>query len=108
MAKFSMPLHAEIVEHCTVLSAELSDDEKIQLREKMKASKKRLIPPNKDSEVWMARLANGSNAWRFPDGESSTDFLRRTKTPKRRAQCSKNGRNTDLVRVIKAKMPLRR
>ncbi len=60
---------AEIVEHCTVLSAELSEDEKIQLREKIKASKKRLIPAKKESKVWMARLANGTgDAWRFPDG----------------------------------------
>lgn len=45
---------AEIVEHCIVFSAELSEDEKIQLREKIKASKKRLMPTKKDSEVWMA------------------------------------------------------
>ncbi|HGJ5881282.1 MAG TPA: recombinase RecT, partial [Arsenophonus nasoniae] len=67
---------AEIVEHCTLLSAELSESEKIQLREKIKASKKRLMPPNKDSEVWMARLANGTgDAWRFPDGEIVHGFF---------------------------------
>ncbi|MFS1584091.1 MAG: hypothetical protein ACL7AY_15925 [Candidatus Arsenophonus phytopathogenicus] len=61
---------AEIVEHCTVLSAELSEDEKTQLREKIKATKNRLIPDKKDSEVWMAKLANGTgDAWRFPAGE---------------------------------------
>ncbi|HGJ5883907.1 recombinase RecT [Arsenophonus sp.] len=67
---------AEIVEYCTVLSAELSEDEKIQLREKIKVSKKRLIPAKKDSEVWMARLANGTgDAWRFPDGEIVHGFF---------------------------------
>ncbi|WGM03802.1 recombinase RecT [Arsenophonus nasoniae] len=67
---------AEIVEYCTVLSAELSEDEKIQLREKIKATKKRLMPAKKDSEVWMARLANGTgDAWRFPDGEIVHGFF---------------------------------
>ncbi|WGO82195.1 recombinase RecT [Arsenophonus apicola] len=44
---------AEIVEHCTLLSAELSEDQKIQLREKIKATKKRLMPANKDRDIWM-------------------------------------------------------
>ncbi|HGJ5884417.1 hypothetical protein [Arsenophonus sp.] len=74
---------AEIVEHCTLLSAELSEDEKIQLREKIKASKKRLIPPNKDSDVWMARLVNGTgDAWRFPDGEIVHGFFEAEKKAK--------------------------
>lgn len=67
---------AEIVEHCTLLSAELSEDQKIQLREKIKATKKRLMPANKDRDVWMARLANGTGeAWRFPDGEIVHGFF---------------------------------
>ncbi|WP_180558458.1 recombinase RecT [Arsenophonus endosymbiont of Apis mellifera] len=67
---------AEIIEHCKVLSAELSEDEKIQLREKIKTSKKRLIPAKKDTDVWMARLANGTgDAWRFPDGEIVHGFF---------------------------------
>ncbi|WGM08472.1 recombinase RecT (plasmid) [Arsenophonus nasoniae] len=66
---------AEIVEHCTLLSAELSEDEKIQLREKIKTSKKRLIP-EKNTDVWMARHANGTgDAWRFPDGEIVHGFF---------------------------------
>ncbi|QBY45975.1 recombinase RecT (plasmid) [Arsenophonus nasoniae] len=74
---------AEIVEHCTLLSAELSEDEKIQLREKIKASKKRLIPAKKDSDVWMARLANGTgDAWRFPDGEIVHGFFEAEKKAK--------------------------
>ncbi|WP_334472327.1 hypothetical protein [Arsenophonus sp. PmNCSU2021_1] len=74
---------AEIVEHCTLLSAELSEDEKIQLREKIKASKKRLMPPNKDSEVWMARLVNGTgDAWRFRNGEIVHGFFEAEKKAK--------------------------
>ncbi|WP_063657606.1 recombinase RecT [Candidatus Arsenophonus triatominarum] len=74
---------AEIVEHCTLLSAELSEDEKIQLREKIKTSKKRLIPTNKDSNVWMARLANGTgDAWRFRDGEIVHGFFEAEKKAK--------------------------
>lgn len=66
---------AEIVEHCTLLSSELSEDEKIQLREKIKASKKRLIT-EKNTDVWMARLANGTgDAWRFPNGEIVHGFF---------------------------------
>lgn len=73
---------AEIVEHCTLLSAELSEDEKIQLREKIKATKKRLIP-EKDTDVWMARLANGTgDAWRFPDGEIVHGFFEAEKKAK--------------------------
>ncbi|PAV08330.1 hypothetical protein CBG25_04365 [Arsenophonus sp. ENCA] len=73
---------AEIVEHCTLLSAELSEDEKIQLREKIKATKKRLMP-EKDNEVWMARLANGTgDAWRFPDGEIVHGFFEAEKKAK--------------------------
>ncbi|HGJ5855270.1 hypothetical protein, partial [Arsenophonus nasoniae] len=54
----------------------LDDGEKIQLREKIKATKKRLMPAKKDSEVWMARLANGTgDAWRFPDGEIVHGFF---------------------------------
>ncbi|MFS1583633.1 MAG: hypothetical protein ACL7AY_13350 [Candidatus Arsenophonus phytopathogenicus] len=74
---------AEIVEHCTLLSAELSEDEKIQLREKIKATKKRLMPDKKDSEAWMARLANGAgDAWRFPDGEIVHGFFEAEKKAK--------------------------
>ncbi|HGJ5864894.1 recombinase RecT [Arsenophonus nasoniae] len=66
---------AEIVEHCTLLSSELSESEKIQLREKIKTSKKRLIP-EKNTDVCMARLANGTgDAWRFPDGEIVHGFF---------------------------------
>lgn len=74
---------AEIVEHCTLLSAELSEDQKIQLREKIKATKKRLMPANKDRDVWMARLANGTgDAWRFPDGEIVHGFFEAEKKAK--------------------------
>ncbi|WGM03544.1 recombinase RecT [Arsenophonus nasoniae] len=73
---------AEIVEHCTLLSAELSESEKIQLREKIKTSKKRLIP-EKNTDVWMARLANGTgDAWRFPDGEIVHGFFEAEKKAK--------------------------
>lgn len=73
---------AEIVEHCAVLSTELSDDDKNRLRETIKASKKRLIP-EKDSEVWMARLANGTgDAWLFRDGEIVHRFFEAEKNAK--------------------------
>ncbi|MFS1538047.1 MAG: recombinase RecT [Candidatus Phlomobacter fragariae] len=66
----------EIVEHCKVLSAELSDAEKNTLREKMTTSKKRLHPPNKNSDAWMARLVNETgDGWRFPDGEIIYGFF---------------------------------
>ncbi|HGJ5865582.1 recombinase RecT [Arsenophonus nasoniae] len=62
---------AEIVEHCTLLSAELSEDEKIQLRQKIKTSKKRLIPAKKDSDAWL-----------FPDGEIVHGFFEAEKKAK--------------------------
>ncbi|WGO83126.1 hypothetical protein [Arsenophonus apicola] len=41
----------------------------------IKATKKRLTP-EKNTDVWMARLANGAgDAWRFPDGEIVHGFF---------------------------------
>lgn len=68
---------AEITEYCNKVSGSLSETEKGILRQKIRATRERLLAESESSSPkQLVRFANTTgNSWRFPNGEVVYDFI---------------------------------
>lgn len=68
---------AEITEYCNKVSGSLSETEKGILRQKIRATRERLLAESESSSPkQLVRFANTTgNSWRFPNGEVIYDFI---------------------------------